>query len=196
MAQLTDKQVELLNAWNTLSNSYNKNGLYQAGGYEDNIKSGQNTLADTYFKEKGANTAGFSDEQLQQIQQNAMQGDKSKDLASAKNNEGGIAGGLRAIGDAYDGALNKVGGFADGIFDAGVDFAGQLTNNENADWVKDLKSKTNGETFQMPLSVLADAKSLDLSPCIAFCCICCNCSSLKPAVSAPFCLKYVSAKVF
>ena len=164
MAQLTDKQVELLNAWNTLSNSYNKNGLYQAGGYEDNIKSGQNTLADTYFKEKGADTAGFSDKQLQQIQQNAMQGDKSKDLASAKNNEGGIVGGLRAIGDAYDGALNKVGGFADGIFDAGVDFAGQLTNNENADWVKDLKSKTNGETFQMPLSVLADLGLTALGP--------------------------------
>ena len=164
MAQLTDKQVELLNAWNTLSNSYNKNGLYQAGGYEDNIRSGQNTLADTYFKEKGADTAGFSDKQLQQIQQNAMQGDKSKDLASAKNNEGGIVGGLRAIGDAYDGALNKVGGFADGIFDAGVDFAGQLTNNENADWVKDLKSKTNGETFQMPLSVLADLGLTALGP--------------------------------
>ena len=153
MAQLTDKQMELLNAWNTLSNSYNKNGLYQAGGYEDNIKSGQNTLADTYFKEKGANTAGFSDEQLQQIQQNAMQGDKSKDLTHKSNGEGGF---FRTISDGYDNALNFIGNGVDGVFDAGVDFAGQLTNNENADWVKDLKNKTNGETFQMPLSVAAD----------------------------------------
>ena len=156
MAQLTDKQVELLNAWNTLSNSYNKNGLYQAGGYEDNIKSGQNILADTYFKEKGADTAGFSDKQLQQIQQNAMQVNQSKNLTPASKDEGVIAGGLRGLSNAYDSALNFVGNGIDGVFDAGVDFAGQLTNNENADWVKDLKNKTNGETFQMPLSVLAD----------------------------------------
>ena len=161
MAQLTDKQVALLNAWNTLANSNNKNGLYQAGGYDDTISSGQKSLADTYFKQKGADTAGFSDEQLKQIQQNAMQGDKSKDLTQKPNGEGGF---LRGISDINDFILNTGGNAIDGIFDAGVDFAGQLTNNENADWVKDLKSKTTGETFQMPLSVAADLGLMAAGP--------------------------------
>ena len=168
MAQLTDKQMELLNAWNTLSNSYNKNGLYQAGGYKDTIASGQNTLADTYFKQKGADTAGFSDEQLQQIQNNAMQGnqpkDQSKDLTPKSSVKDTIAGGLRGISDINDNILNAGGGVLDGIFDAGVDFAGQLTNSQNADWVKDLKDKTNAETFQLPLSVAADLGLMAAGP--------------------------------
>ena len=168
MAQLTDKQMELLNAWNTLSNSYNKNGLYQAGGYKDTIASGQNTLADTYFKQKGADTAGFSDEQLQQIQNNAMQAnqtkDQSKDLTPPSGGGDLIANGLRGLSDINDNILNAGGGVLDGIFDAGVDFAGQLTNSQNADWVKDLKGKTNAETFQLPLSVAADLGLMAAGP--------------------------------
>ena len=175
MAQLTDKQVELLNAWNTLANSNNKNGLYQAGGYNDTIASGQNNLADTYFKQKGADTAGFSDEQLKQIQNNAMQAnqpkDQSKDLTPKSGIDGFIEGakntaasGLRGISDINDNILNAGGGVLDGVFDAGVDFAGQLTNSENADWVKDLKDKTNAETFQLPLSVAIDLGLMAAGP--------------------------------
>ena len=175
MAQLTDKQVELLNAWNTLANSNNKNGLYQAGGYDNTIASGQNALADTYFKQKGADTAGFSDEQLKQIQNNAMQAnqpkDQSKDLTPKTGFEGFIEGAkdvaadkLRGISDISDNILNAGGVALDGIFDTGVDFAGQLTNSQNADWVKDLKNKTNSETFQMPLSVAIDLGLMAAGP--------------------------------
>ena len=168
MAQLTDKQMELLNAWNTLANSNNKNGLYQSGGYDNTIASGQNALADTYFKQKGSDTAGFSDEQLKQIQNNAMQAnqpkDQSKDLTSKSSGGDFVANGLRGLSDINDNILNAGGGVLDGIFDAGVDFAGQLTNSENADWVKDLKGKTNAETFQLPLSVAADLGLMAAGP--------------------------------